>query len=178
MSEVWRDVVGYGGWYQVSDAGRLRSFHKGWNGRMMRVQVTKDGYEKLRLKLPGGSYSGCRVHRLVLLAFVGGPPAGRPQCGHRNGDPRDNRLSNLRWVSQVENCADKVSHGTSNRGVRHWKRKACPDSVVASWVRPRERARVTAARLGVSADVVYKIRSGKTWAHITREWDARCKGAA
>jgi len=50
------------------------------------------------------------VHRLVLAAFVRPPGRGEQAC-HRNGDPSDNRLSNLYWGSQGANWSDRLRHG-------------------------------------------------------------------
>jgi len=51
-----------------------------------------------------------KVHRLVLLAFVGAPPKGMEAC-HYDGDPQNNNLSNLRWDTAKENWVDRKRHG-------------------------------------------------------------------
>jgi hypothetical protein len=63
------------------------------------------------------------VHRLVLLAWVGPPPAGTEAC-HNNGMADDNRLVNLRWGTRSENTRDMVSHGTHDFA----RRTHCPRS--------------------------------------------------
>jgi HNH endonuclease/NUMOD4 motif-containing protein len=113
--EEWRPVVGYEGSYEVSDHGTIRSIDRivMRNGRpnRLRGQLLRPGRQKSGhrfVNLPGRNH---RVHRLVLAAFVGPCPRGLEGC-HENGDPSDNRLSNLRWGTHTSNNRDKQRHGT------------------------------------------------------------------
>lgn len=127
MTEIWKDVPGYEGCYQVSNTGNVRSLTR-------QIELTRDGthYKKTiagRLLRPGRMTEGhlsvalgrgnshC-VHKLVLLAFVGPRPEGL-ECRHLNGVPADNRLENLRWGTRRENILDAVSHGTWMTPERH-----------------------------------------------------------
>lgn len=80
-----------------------------------------DGYRTVQLWKDGRSTTQ-RVHRLVLFAFQGEPKPGSDLGLHGDGDPSNNKLSNLRWGSHEDNEADKVAHG------RNWKlnRSQCP----------------------------------------------------
>ncbi len=60
--------------------------------------------------LKNGVRRTCKVHHLVLEAFVGPRPEGM-ECRHLNGDPFDNRPENLAWGTRSENALDKVRHG-------------------------------------------------------------------
>ena len=119
--EIWKDVPGYEGQYQVSDHGRVKSldrdivqmsrwgtlYMKSVKGVMLRPGRMPAGHVSVSL---GRNNSQC-VHKLVLLAFVGPAPGGH-ECLHDNGDPSDNRLSNLRWGTRGDNIRDAVRHGT------------------------------------------------------------------
>lgn len=119
--EIWKDVPGYEGQYQVSDQGRVRSldrtisqlsrygalYLKHVKGVMLRPGRMPAGHMSVSL---GRSNSQC-VHKLVLLAFVGPAPEGH-ECLHDNGDPSDNRLANLRWGTRSDNIRDAIRHGT------------------------------------------------------------------
>lgn len=103
--EVWKLVPEYEGKYEVSDQGRVRSFNRCPQGRILRPGRMPGGHLSVAL---GRGNSQC-VHKLVLLAFVGVAPH-KHECLHINGVPNDNRLSNLRWGTRSENNIDAVLH--------------------------------------------------------------------
>ena len=119
--EIWKDVPGYEGQYQVSDQGRVRSldrtisqmsrygtlYLKDIKGVMLRPGRMPAGHMSVSL---GRNNSQC-VHKLVLLAFVGPAPEGH-ECLHGNGDPSDNHIENLRWGTRGDNIRDAIRHGT------------------------------------------------------------------
>lgn len=108
--EVWRDVVGYEGRYQVSNLGRVRSLdirvpcHD--NGtRTVRGRILKQSMRGSYLKVnlcKEGKMVNRNVHRLVAEAFIE-PVEGKDYVDHINGNKFDNRAENLRWVTQSEN---------------------------------------------------------------------------
>lgn len=116
MSETWRSAVGYVGYYEISDLGRVRSLARTdrngqWRAeRFLKQSVTPKGYLKVDLSVDGVARA-FRVHRLVLAAFVGPPPEGM-EARHLDGNPQHNALSNLRWGTASENNRDRVTHGT------------------------------------------------------------------
>jgi hypothetical protein len=105
--EVWKLVPEYDGKYEVSDQGRVRSFQRNPQGRILRPGRMPGGHLSVAL---GRGNSQC-VHKLVLLTFVGVAPD-KHECRHLNGDPADNRLENLCWGTRSENIKDAVRHGT------------------------------------------------------------------
>jgi len=108
--ETWKLVPGYDGKYEVSDQGQIRSYQRRPEGRILRPGRMPGGHLSVAL---GRKNSQC-VHKLVLLAFVGAAPD-RHECLHINGDPADNRLSNLRWGTRSENMKDAYAHGARDR---------------------------------------------------------------
>ena len=109
--ETWKLVPGYDGKYEVSDQGQIRSYQRRPEGRILRPGRMPGGHLSVAL---GRKNSQC-VHKLVLLAFVGVAPD-KHECLHINGNPADNRLSNLRWGTRSENMKDAYAHGARDRG--------------------------------------------------------------
>lgn len=101
--ERWRIVGGYPQ-YDISDCGGVRN--RG-TGRMLKPYFTGDpGYMTVDL-----GRKNQKVHRLVLMAFVGKCPDNM-QCRHLDGNPSNNNLGNLKWGTPQENGQDMVRHGT------------------------------------------------------------------
>jgi hypothetical protein len=129
MEEVWKDVPGYEGRYQVSDYGRVRSQTrvqhfkayvrsdgavKAASTRTLSGKVLKPGRMvcgHLSLPLGRGSF-GQLVHRLVMSAFVGPAPSGM-EVLHLNHDPADNRLCNLKYGTRSENLKMDYARGVN-----------------------------------------------------------------
>lgn len=103
--EIWKDIDGYGGQYQVSNLGRVRSFRIKSEGVLLKVRPNTDGYYMAKF---GGRTVA--VHRLVAIAFVDGYHDGL-QVNHKNEDKADNRACNLEWITFKEN----VNYGTRNK---------------------------------------------------------------
>jgi hypothetical protein len=117
-AEEWRDIPGYEGRYQASSLGRIKSIKRKvrsvnhYTGedflrtvpeRILRPgRYCKCGHLSVVLEHGGRGYP---VHRLVMRAFCGEPPA-KMEVLHNNGDPTDNRISNLRYGSRTENILD------------------------------------------------------------------------
>jgi hypothetical protein len=114
--EIWRPLPEYEGSYEVSSLGRVRSLARiDSRGRRIRARLLSQwphptGHLYTKLSLNGNSRL-CKVHRLVLLAFVGPPPAGC-EALHGDGNPANNRIENLSWGTRSENMYDRVRHGT------------------------------------------------------------------
>lgn len=111
--EIWRDVLGYEGAYEVSNLGRVRSLDRfGSDGRRVSGRVMspgrhhRDRHRQVKL-CQDGVVKNMLVHRLVLEAFVGPCPDGMVAC-HWDDDPDNNALDNLRWGTLVENARDAL----------------------------------------------------------------------
>lgn len=118
----------------------------------------------------GGFRKNRYISHLVLETFVGPRPAGMEAC-HGDNNPANDRLDNLRWDTHKGNVADKLRHGTHNRGVRHNMVKLGDGDVrsVRKRVTAGETYSQVAGSLGVSKQTVADIIQGRTWRHLGEE---------
>jgi hypothetical protein len=165
--ETWKPVVGCEGLYEVSNMGRVRSLpHPGPRphrraGRVLTPRAHSSGYARVNLSDRLGVRSDQYIHRLVLIAFTGEPPA---QCDadHINGVRNDNRLANLRWLAITANRG----HG-KNRGASHHIAKLTDADVLAIRALEGTMSQAAIGRLfGVTQSAVWGILAGRRWKHV------------
>lgn len=109
--EIWKDIQGYEGLYQVSNFGRVKSLDRYVNAKLgskmmrkgviMTLQTSHKGYNVVML------HKNCKghqqqVHRLVAIAFIPNP-LNKPQVNHMDCNKKNNHISNLEWATQDEN---------------------------------------------------------------------------
>ncbi len=162
--ESWRDIAGYEGYYQVSDAGRVRSMLFRNRGGLVCERVTvmstprgRKGYRVVNLHKCGRSIY--RVHRLVLGAFRGPCPAGC-EGSHLDGDSGNNILENLVWETPLANSRRRHDHGTTQYGEQNPSSKLT-DRQVDEIRESSVQTMILAERLGVSKTTVREIRGGR-----------------
>ena len=175
LEEVWLNIPGYEGLYQVSNYGKIRSLDRHvkdsnnerrrfLKGKLLKFGIT-DKYQHVTLSI-SGKQTGYTVHSLVLLTFKGECPEGK-ETAHNNGIRDDNRLVNLRYATPVENYQDRVLHNTDNRGERHGRTCLTENKVreirnLSKYFSGKELAR----KYSVSVSAISNILSRKSWVHI------------
>lgn len=113
--EIWKDVIGFEKYYQVSNLGRVKSLgrerciHCGYRGKretLLKQQITKVGYTYVSMSKPGMGRHKTKVwavHRLVAVHFVEGQTSVRKVVNHKDFVKHNNRWDNLEWMSTSEN---------------------------------------------------------------------------
>ena len=119
--EIWKDVSGYEGLYQVSNIGNVKSLSRyGINknghiyyvkGKLLSPSLSAYGYKRVTLTNSNGKILHTTAHRLVALAFIpNNDPIKYNQVNHKNEIKTDNRVENLEWCTASYN----VNYGTRN----------------------------------------------------------------
>lgn len=107
MEEIWKDIKGYEGLYQVSNFGRVKRIveyknrFKEHNERILKLNKDKDGYCLVHL-CKNGIAKCKKVHRLVAEAFIENPK-NYEMINHKNEIKNDNRIENLEWCNVTYN---------------------------------------------------------------------------
>lgn len=114
-NEIWKDIPDYKGRYKVSNFGRVKSLG---NNKTKKTKILKPLYVKAK-KYPffifsvDGVRKEHRIHHLVASAFMGERPLNYHIC-HKDGNPLNNNLSNLRYDTASENNIDQYRYGKKN----------------------------------------------------------------
>lgn len=126
-NEIWKDVVGYEGLYEVSNLGGVRSAGRLARGRSDSMRLLKPRVLKPNIGTTGyyfvnlckhGRQRSTRVHRLVAEAFIANP-GGLPFVNHKDGVKTNNRMDNLEWCTCQYNTlhAHRIGLVKNNRPV-------------------------------------------------------------
>lgn len=190
MTEQWRPVAGYGGAYEVSDRGRVRSyrttkgFPKGSSGLgpvpKLLDQHPHHGYLTVLLTRDDRSRSYPFVHGLVAAAFIGPKPAGA-QVNHRDGVKTRNEVENLEYVTPSENKRHAVENELAAVGERHHRAKLTRAQVedIRRRYRPEKGSRqALAAEFGITPEYVSILVHGNAWTHLPSDPGARRSATA
>lgn len=171
--EVWKVIPWSGGFYEVSDQGRIRACERTYirtNGRpyTARPKMIKphwsDGYMRVRLNVPEKP-KWHSVHKLVMEAFVGPRPEGLV-IAHGDGDTSNNALSNLRYATNAENQQDRKRHGTWHDQTGGGALSEAQIITMRERRAAGERLESLATSYGVTPSYVTLICTGKAAAHI------------
>lgn len=112
--EVWKDIEGFEGCYQISNKGRVKSLARRCGTvlkkeTIRKLSYTHDGYTKIRL-IGNGKDVTTRIHRLVAKAFITNIE-NKETVNHKDGNKRNNCIENLEWMDRKEQLYHAYENG-------------------------------------------------------------------
>lgn len=154
MTEIWKQISGYEGLYEVSNFGRVKSLCAGrWHTVMIRKPVPdKEGYYTVCLK-KDGKYKNHKIHRLVAIEFIENPN-NYPQINHKDKDVTNNRVENLEW------CSSEYNLNYGDRIKKYYKSVVQKDQD-GNTIRTYESIKDAEKETGVLASSISCVLSGK-----------------
>lgn len=165
--EIWADIEGYEGDYQISTYGRIKSFK---NGReiIMRPLPTRNGYLNILL-CKNGRHKNFSVHVLVGRAFIPNPD-GKPELNHIDGEKFNCHVSNLEWSNRSENNKHAFQTGLNRQKRGGDNPKAGLSNEDARYCRevfkPHDKkfgCKALAEKFGISLGCMGNLLHGKTY---------------
>ena len=176
MIEKWKTIKNYPD-YMISNKGRVKSnarivIHsdgkkQSQETRFLKLRYNKKGYTTACLsKNKKGIHK--TVHRLIGLTFIPNP-LNKPQINHKNGIKDDNRVDNLEWVTNKENCEHAVRNNLTKRGGDNHKSIFTNDEAlkVKRLLKYSELSQYKIADLfGVKRHIIADINIGRTYLNV------------
>ena len=147
--EVWKDILGYEGRYQVSNKGRVKSLIS--NGRILKTFVCGSGYEEVILH-GKGQRKPKLIHRIVAELFVPNE-SGKSEVNHKDGNKFNNDSTNLEWVTPSENILHSytaLNHKAFARNVKCVETHEVFDSL-----------KEAATKYGLQSPLIWKCCNGR-----------------
>ena len=155
MNEIWRDIEGYEGLYQISNKGRVKSLHNG-SERILRPVIDRYGYYYIML-YNDSVRKYFKIHRLVAQAFISNPE-NKPQVNHKDENKKNNCIENLEWATAKENS----NYGTRNERVADSRSKPILQySKSGDFIRGWKSAREVERMLGIANSHIIACCKGK-----------------
>ena len=165
----WRPIPSSGGWYEASDTGLIRPI-----GKPLKPWVTRAGRATVTLWLDGESEKRAQrhyqVHRAVAEAFFGRCPKGL-EVNHKDGNPLNNRVENLEYVTKKGNMRHAHQNGLMHPryGEQHPHAKLTGREARAILaVRGKVSSTELAKRYGLCPSAITRIWTGARWGHLLR----------
>ena len=115
MQEIWKEIEGANGMYQVSNLGNVKSFTRIKKGGLLKPGRYSNGYLFVHFAKDTdkkGERHSYLIHRLVAQAFLPNPD-GLPQVNHKDENKTNNRVDNLEWCTHLYN----QNYGTKNQRI-------------------------------------------------------------
>lgn len=168
--EVWKTIDCADSNYEISNYGRIKSFVKNKNGRILKGSL-HDGFLVVGFKVKGEIKQYC-VHKLTAEHFVPKDNDKQSVVIHLDWNLKNNHFSNLQWVTEEESRSriSKRSHEINRtKGIVSYTTKLKPEDIklLKSMLERGVRQNVIAKMFCISEMQVTRIKRGECWGHIS-----------
>lgn len=157
MKEIWKDIAGYEGLYQVSNFGNVMSLNYRRMGYSKLLTPKCNNSGRLWVELANnGKTAPLQIHRLVAVAFIPNPN-NLPQVNHKDENPKNNKVDNLEWCTGEYNIRYYYE-----RHPDHWRKRIDRDVKLDKPVLQYSKDGTECIAEWVSIYEVYRINDWKT----------------
>ena len=183
MEEIWKDVPGYKGLYQVSNLGNIKALEKQRSKTQPHI-ISKEKPLKPGINVCGYKFvilvknqekKSFLLHRLILSAFIPNPE-NKPCANHKDCDRNNNRIENLEWCTYKENTRHAMQNGRMDwtkacKGSKHGRSKLTEADALAIKKRLKlgEDYKDIAADYPVCKATIYLIMKVENWGWLSVE---------
>lgn len=173
--EIFIDIVGFEGYYQISNLGNVKSLKRtiinGGKPTNIRERILKQktnhGYKKVCLNKLGIDKQYF-IHRLIATAFIPNPE-NKPCVNHINGIGLDNKIENLEWCTHLENMQHAFKTGLTNNSGENQTNSILKEHQIKE-IKDLLKAGLSQYKIGkmynVSRGAILGIHLKKTWKHL------------
>ena len=159
----WKQIDGFCGNYFASTMGQVYSVPRAKTTGGILNKQPASGYLRVFLSDGFGTKKYHLLHRIILSTFCG--PSADLDVRHLDGNPLNNKLSNLQYGTPLQNASDREAHGRHRKGESVVKAKLNWDDVQAIRnLKGVVEQRDLAYRFSVARTTIQRIQSGKLWA--------------
>jgi len=175
--EIWKEVAGYEGLYEVSNLGRVRSTKRilidkigrarRYRSKILSGGVSDKGYWAIML-CKDAAQKMTLIARLVAEAFIPNPD-GKAEVNHKDGNKNDNSVSNLEWMTHQENSVHRHAVLRKNIGEKNYGAKMTNEIVIQMRSMREETGyayRIIAEKFGLNQNTIYRAITKRHWKHI------------
>ena len=158
--EIWKDIKGYEGYYQISSFGRVMR-----NKKILKNKSHNHGYLTISLSCMG-EIKYYTIHRLVALNFIPNP-LNKLEINHKDGNKHNNKIDNLEWVTKKENCEHASINNLTPSGEKHFNSILIEKQVIE--IREKSKYfgyRKLAKKYNVGKSTIRDIVKNITWRHL------------
>lgn len=172
MKEIWKNIRGYSGVYQVSNLGRVRRNKKLKYGIPIRIlKPIADHTNHCKVSLYKNKKMYIRyIHRLVMQEFIGPPTKRQYSVNHIDCNPKNNKLVNLEYCSHQENTNHAIKNNLIKMKGKNHPRTHLKDKDIIE-IRKYYKNKIMnqkklAKKYSVCQSTINHIISRLNWSHI------------